>query len=317
MTEAATRRARLALASLAVLLAGAAPAAETVPQWSDCRYGRKGDPPEPRTTALPRGDVFRPLLADPKEPRFSATYARFRFRSRGLPAEAQGETIDGAVAGLGSSFGLYGWRSRDEGCDGGQVGVFGAVFSQFNLDTSSSDLLNSDFVGGFPLTLRRGPLSLRARAYHQSSHLGDEFLLNNPEVQRLNFSYEALDALGSVDVWRRQLRVYGGGGGLVRTEPRIDPWLAQWGVEARPSGLSWRPSSTVALRPTAGVDWKAYEQHRWSVDTSVAAGGELAGPLGTRRLRLLFVYLDGFLPYGQFFDTEKVKIVGVELQFEL
>jgi len=58
------------------------------------------------------------------------------------------------------------------------VSLFGAVFAQFNLDTPSFDLLNADYLVGPELTLRHGRWSGRVRFYHQSSHLGDEFLLN-------------------------------------------------------------------------------------------------------------------------------------------
>ena len=70
-------------------------------------------------------------------------------------------------------------------------------------------------------------MSARIRGYHQSSHLGDEFILNNPGVDRVNLSFEVFDGLLSFegDWWR----LYIGGGYLAGAKPKLDPGLAQWG----------------------------------------------------------------------------------------
>ncbi|MGH7860072.1 MAG: DUF1207 domain-containing protein, partial [Candidatus Binatia bacterium] len=210
----------LAASAIVVLLATiTAAAVEAAPKVVDCRYPAAADDEGGGAAAsgrvlLPADDLFRPPLADVKEPRFSAAYQSVRFRSRGLPGERSVERINAGIVRLGLNFGLVGLR-RPDSCEGAQLGIFGAVLSQFNLDTPSSDLINSDFLVGFPLSLRRGPFSARARLYHQSSHLGDEFLLNNPEVDRVNLSFEAFDALLSAEYgW---LRLYAGGGVLLRS----------------------------------------------------------------------------------------------------
>ncbi|MGH7822165.1 MAG: DUF1207 domain-containing protein [Candidatus Binatia bacterium] len=283
---------------------------------ADCRYGV---PPKEEgegwaRVVLPGDDLFRPPLADVKEPRFSAAYQRLRFRSRGLPAERDDETIHAGIAGFGVNFGVFGLR-RADACDGAQLNLFGAVLSQFNLDAPSSDLINSDFLVGFPLSLRRGPASLRMRLYHQSSHLGDEFLLNNPEVDRVNLSFEAFDALFSVE--HGWFRLYGGGGAILRSEPDLERGLVQGGVELRAQEWSWRIVRNLRAFPLAGGDWKSFAEHDWNVTSSAQAGFELAN-LGSRhRIRILGVYLSGFLPFGQFFNTEKIESFGIVAHFEL
>jgi Protein of unknown function (DUF1207) len=283
----------------------------------DCRYSHPPEDREPGSfegVLLPKDDVFRPLLADPKESRFYASYQRMRFKSRGIPGERHGKTIDAGLAAFGADFGLAGLRQKD-GCDGMQVGLFGGVFSQFNLDTPSSDLINTDFVGGIPLTLRRGPLSFRGRLYHQSSHLGDEFLLDNPDVDRVNLSFEAIDALLSLTLG--PVRVYGGGGYLLRTEPDLDRGIAQWGAEMRLDPVAWPLTSTVRALPVFGGDFHAYQEQSWNVTSSATGGLELANVLAGRRVRLMFVYLNGFLPFSQFFNTERIESYGFAAQFEL
>jgi hypothetical protein len=56
---------------------------------------------------------------------------------------------------FGETFGL--WAQRDAPCDGIQVGIQGAAFAQFNMSVSTFDLVNTDYIGGIPITWRRGP----------------------------------------------------------------------------------------------------------------------------------------------------------------
>ena len=55
--------------------------------------------------------------------------------------------------------------------------LVGNVYAQFDLNRPSYDLINADYLIGLPLTFRFDRFSGRARLYHQSSHLGDEFVL--------------------------------------------------------------------------------------------------------------------------------------------
>jgi hypothetical protein len=95
---------------------------------------------------------------------------------------------------------MYRFLGRHED-NGLQLSVEGALFAQFNLDSASHDLINADYTIGIPATYRHGDNSLRFRIYHQSSHLGDEFLqsINTPE--QINLSYEAIDLIYSRE-WR-------------------------------------------------------------------------------------------------------------------
>jgi Protein of unknown function (DUF1207) len=312
-----------ALPAASPALAGE-PGAEGARPRVDCRYPAGltlGEPPAAEapgsavSTLLPDDDLFRPLLADPRQPRFFANYARVHLRGPGLPIERGGRTINAALVGIGGAFGLWGLR-QPRGCDGLQLSVFGSIFSQFNLDTDSDDLLNTDFLVGPQLTLRRGRWSGRLRLYHQSSHLGDEFLLNAPEVVRQDLSFEVVDALASLE--GRWWRLYGGGGAIVHDsdDPNLDPWGAQWGLELR--GPGWRPWTwlkSTRLVPVLGADFLSWQEREWTVTTSVSGGLEWSAPGAARRVRLLLRYVHGANPYGQFFQ-QKVESAGVGLQLE-
>jgi len=281
---------------------------EPPPPPRDCRYLHAEDPAtaqtadEHRGERFPKDDVFRPLTADPKEPRFLVSYQRVRFR------EAN-DSINAGFIGFGENFGLWGKR-QEKGCDGWQIGVLGAVFSQFNLDGPSTDLINSDFLMGFPLTWRYGILSGRVRAYHQSSHLGDEFILHRPGFQRINLSFEEIDSLVSLDLW--WARLYGGGGFIVHREPELKRGKAQWGIELRSSkGVGFIIGSPIVI---AAADFKSFEQQGWNVNSNVVGGLEWYAPRATRRMRLFVNWYYGYNPYGQFF-TQKVQTVGIGFYF--
>ena len=149
----------------------------------DCRY----DPDHGGASsgAFPSDDVFRPLIADPKQPQFFAIWQATRVRTDGSSANI------GSVA-LGENFGFY---TKRYGCDGVQIGLLTGVFSQFNLDKKNAELINTDFIVGLPVSFRVGNWSARLRHYHQSSHIGDEFLLSRPGFNRLDLTYEEIEGI--------------------------------------------------------------------------------------------------------------------------
>jgi hypothetical protein len=244
---------------------------------------------------FPTGDVFRPLIADPKQPQFSANIYRFK---------SSGAQYTMAAVSFGETFGIYrSFGSRDG--DGLQLSVEAAIFAQFNMDTPSYDLINADYTIGIPVTYRHGDNSLRFRIYHQSSHLGDEFLQSINPPERVNLSYEAIELIYSRE-WRGW-RVYGGGEYLIHKEPDdLKPMSAHWGIEYRGSKpLVWNGRTVV------GVDMKNLEEHNWAFDTSVKAGLEFGHPNpGQRRLRLMAEWYKGFDPRGQFYKN-KVEYYGM------
>ncbi len=107
----------------------------------------------------------------------------------------------------------------------------GALFAQFNMDSPSHDLINADYTVGIPLTFRYEEFSMRVRLYHQSSHLGDEYLLRY-HPKRVNLSYEAFSLLLARDFGR--FRLYGGGEYRLDRDPStLSPGMAEWGLEYR------------------------------------------------------------------------------------
>jgi hypothetical protein len=300
-----SRLASFALATLA-LLGGAARAAGQDPYPSRCGTGIPAD--EARGyTPLPRGDVFCPLVADPKGLRSFVSFLR---------GDADEFASDVGSVGIADSFGMFRFGGRGPG-DGVQLSLSGGVFAQFDLGTSSYDLLNADYLIGLPLTVRRGGFSTRLRVYHQSSHLGDEFLLRDEAPARENLSFESAELILSQDLGA--LRVYGGGEYFFNRDPEtLAEALAHAGVELRPTGAV-RFGTVGRVRFLAAVDGKFVNEDRWETAVSVRAGievsrGREAPGAPSRRWSLLYEFFDGRSPYGQFHQDD-VRLSGVGLHF--
>jgi hypothetical protein len=260
---------------------------------------------------LPRGDVFCPLLADPKGQRSFVSYLH--------ETSDQGD-IDLGSVGISDAFALLRIGGPKPG-DGFQISLAGSVFAQFDLDSSSYDLVNADYIIGLPMTFRRQVFSMRFRLYHQSSHLGDEFLLreNNPKFVRENISFEAAEMILSLD--GGPFRIYGGGEYLLRRDPKdLERYVAHGGVELRPARRLVRFGTVAGVRFVAGGDVKASEEQDWKPAVSVRTGFEFDRPRDTdppgRRWGLLFEAYTGPSPYGQFFRNQ-VRYVGAGIHFTL
>lgn len=236
---------------------------------------------------LPRGNLFDPLIADPRWAHFSAAYQYF----------VNDDEISGAGSvSFGETFGLL----RGPGPFGGrwQLDFQAAVFGLFDLEAESKDLINADYWVGLPLSYRNGDFSAMFRVFHQSSHLGDEYLLRN-QVDRVNLSYEAVDLKLSYDVGYG-IRVYGGGGVLLSREPSdLDRLSTQIGLEY----LAPFTLANGLLRPVAAMDIQNREESDWASDISLRAGVQFESrDAVTQRVQLMLEYFNGRNPNGQFYD---------------
>jgi hypothetical protein len=252
--------------------------------------------PQRGLEVLPKGLLFAPLIADPRWPHFSAVYQRYHEDAR---------LGNAATASLGETFSLV---RGPVGKQGGawEVGIQAGVFSLFDLDAPSSDLVNTDYLVGVPFAYRAKNFSALARFFHQSSHLGDEFLLRN-RANRVNLSYEGVDVRLSYDLFDA-LRLYGGGGYLFDRDPAsLDPGLVQYGIEVT---SPWSFAGGAAT-PIAAADFQNTEESNWRTQSSVLTGLQLERVrIADTALLLGLEWFRGQSPNGQFYGR-KVEWFGV------
>ena len=250
--------------------------------------------------SAPVRPLFRAPLADPKEPQFFATY--LWERSPRLAPQL------GAV-GFGQTIGLL----RVEHW---QLAIAAGVFSQFDMSSRTADLMNTDYLVGLPVTYQRGAVTTRFRLYHQSSHLGDEYMAHT-QAHRVDLTFEAAELLvsGDVGAWR----LYGGGEYVLAHSPRdLKPAVLHGGVEFRPPAAVARFGRFATGRFVAALDGKSFQDRGWQPGWSVVSGLEIADPQAVPgsgwRWSLLLKAYTGPAPYGEFY-RDRVASLGLGVGF--
>jgi len=259
----------------------------------------------PLTLYLSSGRLFEPLIADPRWPHFYASYNHY---------SQSGDANLGNVASVGFGETISIIRKAYPNDFRWEAGIQAGVFAIFDLDSSSFDLVNADYFVGPYAAMRYNDFSLLTRVYHQSSHLGDEYILRNniDGSQRVNVSYEAVDLIASYEL-PKGFRVYGGAGYLFDQEPaNIDPWYLQYGIEWR---SPWTFGGRGGIRPVIAGDVQNREQNDWDFDYSIRAGLQFEDPgRFSQRMMLMLEFYDGNSPNGQFY-TDRIQFYGVGLHF--
>ena len=250
--------------------------------------------------SFPKGELFAPLIADHNETRTFMSLLSL-----------DSETVQSSFGdvGVGANFGLYRWPGKQPG-DASQLGVFAAVNSLFDMEGTSYPLVNTDYRVGFTYELQRGQFSARTRLFHQSSHLGDELILQGNAPQRVNLSVEVVDLLLA---WQwGGWRPYAGGMYIIHRDPDD---LKQAGFQV---GVDYTGTTPVLFggRLVGGVDYRSFEENDWRGGMSVKVGLEYGRPRPERRgVKVLLEYYDGAAPFGQFYN-DVVSYYGLGVQFD-
>jgi hypothetical protein len=283
------------------VLAPAAPAPEPLAEGEPAEQEAQEKQETQGLIVLPRGRLFDALIADPRWPHFSASYQRYL---------NDDEVRNAGAVSFGETFGLL--RGEGPGKGNWQFNFQAAVFGLFDLDAESNDLINADYWVGLPVSYRKGDFSALARVFHQSSHLGDEFILRS-RLDRVNLSYEGVDLRLSQNLGPG-FRIYGGGGYLIHREPSdLKPWSTQAGVQYI------APYTLIdgLIRPVAGADFQNRQESGWRSDVSLKAGVRFESPEElSQTVQLMFEYFNGRNPNGQFYErTLEYLGVGAHVYF--
>lgn len=256
-------------------------------------------------------ELFLPLIAAPRQISYTVGWR-------------SGDRVCGNKAvdiSLGDDFAVYRWLDVLWHGDL-QIGIEAGIWSVFNMDPNhrnepGTELVNTDFYCGIPLTYARDKWSFRLRGYHISSHLGDEFLVNhpdfvlvntgpksvrdNPSMRRVNPSLEAIDFAFSYQA-SETIRVYGFPGVIVHSDESF-PWkpmYVEYGTEIRFLGTKFYKQKlygTIYI----GMHWRNYQQLDWNFDGTYKIGYEFSKLQGIgRKFRFYVEYHHGYSLEGQF-----------------
>ncbi len=264
--------------------------------------------------------LYQTMLADPKKIQYS-TGVRFKdttwFNYETDPTTGKRTGLVGVdrafwTFSAGDRIGLYlfdlgqghSLQLEAEGC---VWGIF-SILENGNPTGYNTIMLNADFRAGIPLTYNYNDFSIKLTFYHESSHLGDEFIkygvagnvfnLN----QRLNPSTEVLEIYFSYFIIK-EIRFYTGLGIHLAVDPSypVKPIYVDYGLEFRPFD-KWALGSQAMLQLFAGVHLRTIQDTAWDPDLTAVLGLEIipTGDDTRRRIRLYGEYHYGYSVEGQF-----------------
>jgi hypothetical protein len=251
-------------------------------------------------TAFPRsGEVFQELLADPRQVQLAAQY----YRQSGMDL--------GDVA-LGHSWGLARWQSAGAQPWTVQYDVEGMAYSRFRLTSGSNDFETVDFFANLPVEIRRGPVSGKFMIFHESSHLGDDYIRSTGD---LGTPYSIDGLRGLLDYTSLPgLRLYAGAFYLLHTLPAPQRTGAQGGFEI--AGPVRKSARKLPHRFYLAEDVQSRGSTAWNLDSETVVGMRLGIKDFDRSMRFFLGYFTGHSPFGQFYEQrEDHFFIGLAFDF--
>jgi len=245
---------------------------------------------------LPDGLLYQSYLAGGREPRFASEWVHIK---------NLGWMWDVALGGRAGIL-RYG-TINSPWPEGWQVDIEGAAFPRLNLD-ENRDLDAADFRFGVPLTMRRGPWQGKLGFYHLSSHVGDEYMVRNDTLDRINYSRDCL-VLGVGFFPNPDLRLYGETAWAYYTDGGSKPWEFQFGIEYSPAEPTFRTAS-----PFFAINSHLREEVDYSGNVTVQTGLQWRGHSG-HLLRIGMQYFNGMSDTYEFFHTHEEQI-GMGLWYD-
>jgi len=238
---------------------------------------------------LPDGLIYRSYLAGAKEPRFASAW---------VYEQDLGWIWDVA---LGGRVGILRYGTEDDDRPHGwQIDLEGAAFPRLDLE-HDRDLVSADFRAGVPITFGRDRFQTKFAYYHLSSHLGDEFMVRNRSLSRINYVRDAL-VWGVSFYCVDDLRIYTEAAWSFYTDGGAEPWEFQFGVDYTPAG-----PSGIRGTPFFAINGHLREESDFGGNLVVQTGWQWRGDSG-HLFRMGVQYFAGKSDQFEFFDQYEEKL---------
>lgn len=250
---------------------------------------------------LPELSPFFPtMLAQPHIVGYSAGYRSYdKIFKSSLPVS------------IGDQFSLYQFNVHSNA----QlfVGIEACVWAVFKAKTQSLSLINADYFVSIPLTYVNNRFAAKLRVFHQSSHLGDEFLLETPNIVRVNPSMEGVELSLSYEPVDR-LILFTGYSNIFRSDDsfKVKPNNFYWGLNYF-LDFAKIPILNIEAVPYVAGFFTLNENHNWGLDSSIAIGYQWNKCYG-HKFRVYVMGHDGYSSEGQF-ARKRSKYVSLNLLY--
>ncbi len=242
-------------------------------------------------TFLPASTVFKPLIADPREP------------LTGIIAHLDQSRYEGQI---GSAIELVRYTPADE--TQWAWGLFGAGYILLDEDGATFPMRAGDWYFGTSFSQTSGAFSNRLEFLHESGHLGDSLegiqtpIFFSRENANFTTSFQPVDFF----------RLHAGVGDWLDINPLGDPFFASFGSELY--SPSWSMADTFMRGYfTCFFQWKG-EAGVWNKELQLGLQWKKGKNLA-RALRIALVYYDGDSQFGQFY-RQPDEHVGLATYFD-
>jgi len=251
---------------------------------------------------IPEVSTFFPtMLAEPHKLGYSVGYRTYdkTFKFSCLPIS------------IGDQFSLYQFKTNLYGRL--YFGIEACVWADFEARAKSLSLINADYFIGLPLTYIADRFAAKIRVFHESSHLGDEFLLENPQIERVNPSMEVADIAFAYHI-TDSFTPFVGYSHVLRSDKsyRVKPNGFYYGFNYFMDYFQidiWNIKAT----PYIATFFSNYQNNHWRTDSSIAIGYQWDKSYG-HKLRLYLEGHDGFSSEGQF-SKKRTRYLAVKLMY--
>lgn len=259
-----------------------------------------------RAIWLPQNTLlFQPLIADPRQVMNAAS---LRFNDDVIGKHVGAVSFGGDFILIRLKDVLY-WHGDMD------LGIQAGIFSVFDLDHVDEAMVNTDFFVAALVTYAFDRWSFRFRLWHLSSHIGDEFLLANPDFERKNLSDNGIDFFASYQIGY-VVRVYAGVGDILTRDREFPehPLYFEWGSEIRVFG-GRDCFNRLYVQPFLAMNFRSWGEHDFDIDQTYALGVEWSKLQGVgRKFRIYIEYHNGFSKEGQFVK-ERADYVAIKVNY--
>ncbi len=257
---------------------------------------------------MPARSYFETILLDPTSNQLGLSVLGYSSGQRGI-----WEKIYIPIF-MGVNKPVLRWGPTDR--HGQEVGFDFLIMTQYDIERVDRDymeqsapmgtILNADYrISGW-YNIKSQASTYRIRLFHQSSHLGDDFVIRNGIMGRGSnpMNYEQLDITRSVQNGNH--RHYYGFGYTVTPHAERKRIAFQLGYFFSRTTPRFANSKFIG-----GADIKIMEQHGYRPSIKLGIGYEL-GQSHRNPPRLILEYYNGNLPYSRY-ESTVVQLLGIGL----
>ncbi|MCF7807490.1 MAG: DUF1207 domain-containing protein [Candidatus Marinimicrobia bacterium] len=254
---------------------------------------------------LPSGSYYKTTIFDPTAPQTSASI---------LAYQVQGSLKERVYSPINIGTQKMVARHDIDEHQGIELGLEFGLHSQFSIVDSGETLMgglqNTDYRIGAMIHYRTNRSVWRVLLFHQSSHLGDDYMLRNtffsPNSKVLNYEQLSLTRMHS----RAHSQYYYGFGYNVSPNTTRKRSAFQGGYQYR-HPFNANPKLSYLL----GLHVKADEQNDYRPNVKAGVGIEL-GSLSKNPFMIFMEYYHGNLPYSTL-EYQIVQLYGLGVYFHL